>query len=171
MLRPSSRTLAVLVVIAHWSVAISHLFLAAKILPAPNNVSGLGITFLSLGHFLVLIAVWKLGGKLTGLVLLIFFLAAMSADVYEHFLHAAPNNVFMVAQDPWTLWFDASVFALLALEILGCSLGIQSLGGKAGRRPSDPSFNSNHSKQEPDNTSSANLMSSLRRFVLMRVTG
>jgi hypothetical protein len=29
----------------------------------------------------------------------------------------------------WTGWFDASVFGLLALEILACSLAILLLGG------------------------------------------
>jgi hypothetical protein len=113
-------------------VAISHLFLAAKILPAPNNsVSGLAIVLITSGHMALLIALWKLSDKLSGLVSLIFFLAASGADLYEHFLlHAAANNVFMVATSNWTAPFDASVFALLALEVLGCSLGVLSLSGR-----------------------------------------
>jgi hypothetical protein len=123
------RTLALLVVVAHWIVAIVHLFLAAQVVPGPNKqVSGLGIVFLTAGHLAVAIAVWMLSETISGAVLLIFFLAAMAADVYEHFLHPAPNNVLMVAASSWTPWFDASVFALLALEILGCLLGILSLG-------------------------------------------
>jgi hypothetical protein len=43
-----------------------------------------------------------LSDKLAGLVSLIFFLAASSADLYEHFLHASANNVFMVAPGDWT---------------------------------------------------------------------
>ncbi|HET9184402.1 MAG TPA: hypothetical protein VFP59_19955 [Candidatus Angelobacter sp.] len=146
---PKLRRLALVVIAAHWIVAVSHLFVAAKILPAPNHVSWLGITFISLGHWLVLIALWKLGDKVAGLVLLIFFLAALGADVYEHFLHAAPNNLLMVATGRWTAWFDASVFALLALEILGCSLGILSVVGKTRRRPSEPSFSPSFNKQGP----------------------
>lgn len=123
-------TLALIVVVSHWIVAIGHLFLAAKILPVPNNnVNGLAITFITLGHLVVFLALWKLGDRFAGLVSLIFFLAAMGADLYEHFWNAAPNNVFMVAPGSWTAPFDASVFALLALEILGCSLGILLLGG------------------------------------------
>jgi len=40
-----ARMLTLLVVSAHWVVAVLHLFLAAKVLPAPNNnVSWLAIT-------------------------------------------------------------------------------------------------------------------------------
>ena len=126
------RTLALLVVVAHWVGAVGHLFLAARILPAPNNnVSWLAIVLITSGHLCVSIALWQLSDKLAGLLSLIFFLAALGADLYEHFLHAAPNNVFMVASGDWTAWFDASVLGLLALEILACSLGVLLLGGMA----------------------------------------
>lgn len=149
------RTLALLVVVAHWIVAIWHLFLAAKVLPAPNNsVSWLAIVLLSLLHGGVSIALWKLSAKFIGLVSLIFFLAALSADLYEHFLHASLNNVFMVAPGDWSAWFNASVFTLLALEILGCSLGGLSLGGRT-RKHSTPELNSNLPKQGHTSLSSS----------------
>jgi hypothetical protein len=95
--------LTLLVVVAHWMVAVGHLFLAAEVLPAPNNhVSWLAITLITFGHLAVSIALWMLSDKLAGLVSLIFFLAASSADLYEHFLHASANNVFMVAPGDWT---------------------------------------------------------------------
>jgi hypothetical protein len=72
----------------------------------------------------VSVAVWWLSDKFAGLVLLIFFLLALSADLYEHFLHASANNIFTVASGDWTARFDASVFVLLALEIVGCLLGL-----------------------------------------------
>lgn len=126
------RSLALLVVVAHWMFAVWHLFLAAKILPAPDNkVSWLAITLITSGHLVVSAALWKLGDRLTGLVSLVFFLAALGADLYEHFLHASANNIFMVAPGDGTALFHTSVFALLALEILGCLLGILLLGGKA----------------------------------------
>jgi len=125
------RMLTLLVVVAHWMVAVGHLFLAAEVLPAPNNsVSWLAITLITVGHLAVSIALWKLSDKLAGLVSLIFFLAASSADLYEHFLHASANNVFMVAPGDWTPRFDVSVFVLLALEIAGCLLGILLLSGR-----------------------------------------
>ncbi|MGC2447941.1 MAG: hypothetical protein WA477_09865 [Candidatus Sulfotelmatobacter sp.] len=124
------RRLALLVVIGHWIVAVGHLFLAAKILPAPNNnVSWLAIGLISSGHLVVSIALWKLTDKLAGLVSLIFFLAALGADLYEHFLHASANNIFMLPAGNWTAGFDASVFVLLVLEIIGCTLGIVAAGG------------------------------------------
>ena len=124
-----TRLLTLVVLLAHWVVAILHLFLAAKVLPSPNNhVGWLAITLITLGHFGVAIALWKLSDRLAGLVSLIFFLAALSADLYEHFLHASANNIFMVAPTDWTAGFDASVFVLLALEILGCLLGILLVG-------------------------------------------
>jgi hypothetical protein len=132
--------LTLLVVVAHWMVAVGHLFLAAKVLPAPNNdVSWLAITLITFGHLAVSIGLWKLSDRVTGLVSLIFFLAAMSADLYEHFLHASANNVFMVAPGDWTARFEASVFALLGLEIVGCMLGILLLGGRT-RSNSQPKF-------------------------------
>jgi hypothetical protein len=68
------RMLTLLVVVAHWIVAVGHLFLAAKVLPAPNNnVSWLAITLITFGHLAVSIALWKLNDKFAGLVSLIFF--------------------------------------------------------------------------------------------------
>ena len=145
-----ARTLALLVVAAHWIVAIWHLFLAAKILPAPNNhVSWLAIVLITSGHVVVSILLWKLSDKVAGFVSLIFFLAAMSADLYEHFLHASQNNVFMVARGDWTTIFNISVFILLALEILGCLLGTIVLGGRTGNNKSTPGLDSKFSKRSP----------------------
>ena len=134
------RTLALLVVVAHWIVAIGHLFLAARVLPPPNNnVSWLALTLITLGHLAVSIALWTLSDKIAGLVSLIFFLAALGADLYEHFLHASANNIFMVAPGDWTARFDVSVFVLLALEIVGGLLGILLLGGRT-RNSARPQF-------------------------------
>jgi hypothetical protein len=139
-----ARMLTLLVVIAHWVVAVVHLFFAAKVFPAPNNnVSWLAVTLITSGHLVVSIALWKLSDKPAGLVSLIFFLAAFSADLFEHFLHASANNVFTVAPGDWTARFDASVFILLALEILGCLLGILLLGRRT-RNNRQPQF-ANHS--------------------------
>jgi hypothetical protein len=119
------------VVAGHWIVAIAHLFLAANALTSPDNkVSWAAVVLISLGHASVSVASRKLGDRIAGLASLFFFLAASGADLYEHFLHASANNVFMVAPGNWTPWFDASVVALLALEILGCLLSIRLLGGK-----------------------------------------
>ena len=121
-------------------IAVWHLFLAAKVLPAPNNnVSWLAITLITFGHLVVSVALWKLSNKFAGLVSLIFFLAALGADLYEHFLHASANNVFMVARGDSIAWFDASVFILLAFEIVGCLLGILLFGGRT-RNNSQPQF-------------------------------
>jgi hypothetical protein len=145
-----ARALGLLVVAAHWMVAIWHLFLAAKILPAPNNhVSSLAIILITSGHVVVSILLWKLGDKVAGFVSMIFFLAALSADLYEHFLHASQNNVFMVASGDWTAIFNVSVFILLALEILGCSLGTIVLGGKTRNSKSTPGLDLTSSKQSP----------------------
>ncbi|MFZ0536815.1 MAG: hypothetical protein WAM47_08125 [Candidatus Sulfotelmatobacter sp.] len=145
-----ARTLALLVVAAHWMVAIWHLFLAAKVLPAPNNhVSWAATILITSGHAVVSILLWKLSDKVAGFVSVIFFLAAMSADLYEHFLHASQNNVFMVASGDWTAIFNVSVFILLALEILGCSLGIITLGGSTRNKKSTLGLDSKFSKQSP----------------------
>jgi hypothetical protein len=145
-----ARKFALLVVAAHCIVAIWHLFFAAKILPAPSNhVSWLAIILITSGHVVVSILLWKLSDKVAGFVSVIFFLAAMSADLYEHFLHASQNNVFMVAPGDWTAIFNASVFMLLALEIMGCSLGTIVLGGRRRNNKSTPGLNSKLSKQSP----------------------
>lgn len=126
--------LILLAVAAHWIVAVWHLFLAARILPAPtNSVSWVVIVFFTLGHLSVFVAVWKFSDKLSGLLALIVFSAALCADLYEHFVQVAPNNVLMAASGGWTAWFDASVFALVALEILGISLGLLLLRNRTKR--------------------------------------
>jgi hypothetical protein len=141
------RTFALLLVVAHWAVAIWHLFLAANVLPAPNNsVSRLAVVLLTLLHGGVSIGLWKINYKFIGWVSLIFFLAALGADLYEHFVHASGNNVFMVAPGHSAVWFNASVSMLLALEILGCSLGVVSLGGWT-RKQSTRGSDSNLPKQ------------------------
>jgi len=126
------RRLALLVVGAHWVVAVWHLFVAAKVLPAPNNdVSWVAISLITLVHVVVATALWKLGDKLAGWVALIFFLLALVFDAFEHLLHASHNNVFMLATGDWTTQFDVSVFVLLALEITGCAVSILLLRGTA----------------------------------------
>ncbi|MFZ0814404.1 MAG: hypothetical protein WAM78_02735 [Candidatus Sulfotelmatobacter sp.] len=145
-----ARTLALLVVAAHWIVAIGHLFLAAKVLPAPNNhVSWLAIVLMTSGHAVVSVLLWKLSDKVAGFVSVLFFLAAMSADLYEHFLHASQNNVFMVVRGDWTSIFDVSVFILLALEIVGCLLGTMVLGGRTRSNKSTPGLSSKLRRQSP----------------------
>jgi hypothetical protein len=126
------RMLAPLVVLAHWVDAVVHLYLVAAILPAPyDKVSPLAVILISLGHLVVAIVLWTLPNKWGGAISLVFFLAAMSADLYEHFLHEAANNVFVLGFGARTAAFDASVFVLLALEIVGCLLGILLLAGRA----------------------------------------
>jgi len=158
-----ARTFALLVVAAHWIVAIWHLFLAAKILPAPNNsVSWLAIILISSGHLAVSILLWKLSDKVAGFVSVIFFLAAMSADLYEHFLHASQNNVFMVTRGDWTAIFNASVFILLALEIAGCLLGTLVLGGRKRNNKSTKGPSSKFRRQSPKLFSSRVSLTSYR---------
>lgn len=116
------RALAVGVVVGHWILAVGHLFIAAIVLPDP--VSRLAIILISSGHLFVVAGLWKLNDRPAGAILSIFFLSALSADLYEHFPHSSANSIFAVAGNAWAGWFDASVFGLLALEILACSLGI-----------------------------------------------
>jgi hypothetical protein len=162
------RALTLIIVVAHWIVAIWHLFLAASVLPAPNNrVSWLAVVLLTLLHGGVSVALSKISDKHIGLVSLIFFLAALSADLYEHFLHASGNNVFMVAPGAWTAWFNASVFMLLALEILGCSLGALSLRGRT-RKDRTPEPNANLPKQDHTSLSSSQCNAPIGRFANKR---
>lgn len=124
--------LAPFVVLAHWVDAVVHLFFVAGILPAPyDKVSPMAVILISVGHRLVAIVLWTLPKKWGGAISLVFFLAAMGANLYEHFLHEAPNNVFVLGFGARTAAFDASVFVLLALEIVGCLLAILLLGGRA----------------------------------------
>ena len=53
-----------------------------------------------------------------------------------------------------TVWFNASVFMLLALEIVGCTLGVLSLGSRT-RKHSTPEPNSNLPRQGHTNLSSS----------------
>lgn len=131
------RAIAVLVVIAHWILAIGHLYIAARALPGPNNtVSWLAIILISAGHLFVVGGLWKLSDRPAGVVLAIFFLAALTADLYEHFSHSSANNIILATGAGWGGWFDASVFGLVALEILACSLGILLLARPNARATS-----------------------------------
>ena len=143
------RAIALLIVVAHWVDAVGHLFLAAKILPPPNDhVGWLAVVLITSGHLVVSVAFWKLGERIAGWTSLIFFMAALSADLYEHFLHASGNNVFMAASGRWTMWFDISVVVLLVLEILGCSMGIWSLGRRIRSKNSAPEVSSGPRRQD-----------------------
>jgi hypothetical protein len=54
-------------------------------------------------------------------------LVVLGANIYEHFLAPATNNVLRVAPGDWTLAFQISVYLPVFLEILGCWLGIRFL--------------------------------------------
>ena len=126
----TQRALAQVIVVAHWMFAVSHLFVAARVLPSPNNSvsSGMGVLLITVLHAGVAIALSMFNEKISGVVSFAFFFAAMSADLYEHFLHASLNNVFLITAGNWTSRFDSSVVVLLALEVMGCFLGIMSVG-------------------------------------------
>ncbi len=122
------RLYALLIIAVHWIVAAWHLFLVAKILPAPeNNVNWVAIGILTLLHFVALIACWKLCDRFTGLVLGVFFVLALGAGLYEHFLDSGLNNIVRVRPSDWVTAFRASVFLLVVIEMLGCWLGIRLL--------------------------------------------
>jgi hypothetical protein len=117
-----------LVIAAHWAVAIWHLFLVAKVVPAPDNdVSWVAIGVLSVVHACIALVWWKVSIKIAGSVLALFFIAALSFDIYEHFLHAGPNNIFGVANSQWNIPFQISVILLVVLEVVGCLVGIRCL--------------------------------------------
>ena len=101
-----ARTLALLVVAAHWIVAIWHLFLAAKVLPAPNDhVSWLAVILITLGHACVSILVSKLSDKVAGFVALIF---------------AADDKKGLPSLAPVMLKFEVG---MTDSELLGCRVG------------------------------------------------
>jgi len=129
------RLLALLVILANLIVGVWHLFIVTRILPGPqNSVPRLAIGLMTLGHLCMAAVLWKLANRAAGLVLLLFFLAAICAGLYEHLLHPGPNNIFMVASSDVTGWFDFSVFVLLALEVTGCWLAIRLLGSRPNHR-------------------------------------
>ncbi len=122
--------LGVVVIATHCAVAVWHLFLAAEVLPSPNNtISLLAVLLITLMHLAIAAAWWKLTDKLAGAILAIFFAVVLALDIYEHFLHPGANNVFMVLPGDWKTIFEVSVGLLLAIELLGTSIGILSLKG------------------------------------------
>lgn len=123
------------VIAAHWAAAVGHLLVTAKVLAPPdNNVNLFVIGMLSVVHLAVSVAWWRVPSKPAGLILSTFFVAVLGFGIYEHFLHAGANNVFMVIPGPWRAPFDASVALLMALEILGAGLGFQTLRGQGQLR-------------------------------------
>jgi hypothetical protein len=129
------RTYGFLAIPAHWIVAVWHLVLVAKVLPASDNsVHWLAIALLTLVHGGVLLACWKLTDRFAGLTLCVFLLVALGSGIYEHFLGPGLNNVFRMASSDWTTAFRASVFLLAVVEILGCWFGIQLASKNRERR-------------------------------------
>jgi hypothetical protein len=123
-----SRTSGFVVIAAHWIIAVWHLFLAAKVLPVPdNNVSWLAISLLSLLHAGISIVWWKIPNRPAGLVLSIFFIATLASGIYEHFVHLGGNNVFRVVPGEWKTAFQVSVIFLVLLEVLGAWMGLRFL--------------------------------------------
>jgi hypothetical protein len=71
------------VVAAHWIIAVWHLLLVAKTLPAPDNaVNWVAIGILTSLHVVVSIAFWTLSDRFTGLVLCAFVLVALGSGIY-----------------------------------------------------------------------------------------
>ncbi len=119
-----------LVILGNWVAGIWHLFLAAKVVAPPNNNgSWIAISVMTGLHLAVLAAVWKLPVKGTGIVSCLFFLAALVSGVYEHFLHPGANNIFKIVPSDSKTLFDASVYILAGLELLGCWLATRFLTG------------------------------------------
>ncbi|HKW87650.1 MAG TPA: hypothetical protein VJN21_02730 [Candidatus Acidoferrales bacterium] len=119
-------------IVVNWILVLGHLILVEKMLPGPEfKVSWAGvatITFINLIVLIVATALWRLSDKWAGGVLALFWTAALIAGVYEHFLQLAPNNVFRAPSGDWTGLFDASVFALLVVEVAGLWLAVRLLG-------------------------------------------
>ena len=102
-------------------IAVWHLFLAAKVLPAPENtISWFALTTILRG-----------AQATSGIVLSLFFAAALTVGTYEHFVHAGRNNVFMVAPGEWKTIFQLSVAILTFLEIAEFWIGCRSLRDKS----------------------------------------
>jgi cell division protein FtsW (lipid II flippase) len=126
------KVLGFVVIAAHWAAAVWHLFVAAKVLPSPDNrVNLVAIGILSVVHLAVSVVWWKVPNRPAGLILSTFFIAVLAFGVYEHFLHPGANNAFMVLPGEWKTPFEASVVLLTALEVLGAGIGFRSLKGRS----------------------------------------
>lgn len=122
------RLFGLLIIAAHWAAAVWHFVLSAKIFPtAANGIDWLPIVFVSAVHLGVSVLWWTVSVRLAGWVLLVLLSTALGVGVYEHFLGPGPNTIFRVPPTNWTAAFRASVLVLLALEILGCWLGLRSV--------------------------------------------
>lgn len=132
------RLVGFLIIAAHWLAAVWHLFIVARIPPvADNKVSWLAVGLVTLFHFVISVAWWKLSDRFAGSVLLVFFVVVTGAGTYEHFLGPGPNNIFRLAPGDWTVAFQMSVFLLVSFEILGLWLAIRFLKGRRSHASHD----------------------------------
>ncbi|HXT87299.1 MAG TPA: hypothetical protein VN745_09770 [Verrucomicrobiae bacterium] len=113
----------VLIVGLHGGAAIWHLVVTARAVPSAGVMSlTLPITLIALVHAAVMFIAWLTAPRIVAWILSAFFIAMLIFDLYEHFLGAVPTNIFHVAPGEWVGLFRVSVFALLALELVGIAV-------------------------------------------------
>ncbi len=120
----STRTLLlldVLLVLGHSLSVVWHLTIFDKLYPGPRAgeielIASMATVVPAVALFLL----WMGFRRVSGSLLLLFFLTTLTIGVDEHFVANGKGNILHIAAGPWVPAFRMSVALLLAFEILGC---------------------------------------------------
>ena len=129
------RLRGLLVIAAHSLVAIWHLLLTTRVLPAMSLAQAwLAIGIFAAVHLVVAVVWWLLPSRPGGIFLFLLFAVALAFGTYEHFLSASPNNILRMSPGEGVTAFRISSILLFLLEAAACWFGFQT-----ARIPPNPS--------------------------------
>jgi len=113
-------------------VVIWHLLILARLHSALGNDQLLLIASLvNLILVTAAILLWTRFRKIAGWLLLVSLAIGLLIGTYEHFLSPSPDNVFRMMEGKWVLQFRITAVLLVAIQTLGCWIGVKALREEA----------------------------------------
>ena len=131
---PDPRSFAVIIVVANVMLTAWHLYVRGH-LDSPMTPIGVGLFGVAINVVPLFAAalIW-LRFKSGAWMLAAFFGMVAIIGAYEHFLRAGLDNVFTMADGPWTWSFRVTATLLFALDVLAFCFGL-AVGARTASRP------------------------------------
>src|SRR6266403_1630089 len=115
-----------IVVLGHCAVVVWHLLVLARLHSSLSNSQILLVASLvNVIPFTAAILLWTRFRKIAGWLLLVSLGIGLLIGTYEHFLSPSPDNVFRMTAGEWVLQFRITAVHLVAIEALGCWIGVK----------------------------------------------
>jgi len=115
------------IVLGHCGVVLWHLLILARLHSALGNDQILLIASLvNLIPVTAAILLWTRCHKIAGWLLLVSLGIGLLIGTYEHFLSPSPDNVFRMTAGHWVLQFRITAVLLVAIEAVGCWIGVKA---------------------------------------------